>query len=218
MANISKLIVFDADGVLLDNQQGGLNDILRLLGKEKEVAAIHEEYKRRKHLGPWGLEESVALYRGYGRDQLLKLAREYCQACLMPGADETARTLKKAGWRVVSISSNPDFIMEALTNILSLDLAYGLELEYNKGVATGRIAAKMDRYAKAVALERMIKTEGIAREQTVAVGDSVTDLPIAEKVGFFIAFNAAPEVANKAKVVIKEKNLTKIIPYLCPLN
>lgn len=56
------IIVFDVDGVLLNNKSGGFKEILsEYFNKQKEVNDINEEYQRRKHLGPWGLEQLTEL-------------------------------------------------------------------------------------------------------------------------------------------------------------
>ena len=62
-----KMLIFDVDGVLLDNQMGATKEILFPLGKEKEVKIIDEEYQRRKFSGPWGLEQVVSLYKGFSQ-------------------------------------------------------------------------------------------------------------------------------------------------------
>lgn len=211
---MKKLIVFDADGVLLDNKIGAFKEILVLLGKEKEVEAIDEEYQRRKFAGPWGLEQLAGLYKGISQEELKIVALGYCQNNLMKGAKECLAELKRKSYIVGALSSNPRFIMDTLSEILLLDFAEGTGLEFRKGVATGKIVRKVDRYIKAQTLEEKMNQLGFRKQAVVIVGDSITDLPMAERAGFFIAFNAKEEVKEKADVIVEEKDLRKTIDYI----
>lgn len=211
---LKKLIVFDGDGVLFDNKSGGFKEILALLGKEEEVKKIDEEYQRRKFAGPWGLEQLAMLYSGFSEEKLKEIAQEYCQLNLMKGAKEVVEEIKNNGYYVGSLSSNPQFLMESLREILSLDFSQGTALEFENGMATGRIFQKIDRYGKAKILKEQIKGFGLSREQVIVVGNSLTDIPMAQGAGKFIAFNAEEEAKNEADVIIKEKDLRKIIRYL----
>lgn len=207
-------VVFDADGVLIDNHIGGFKDILVLFGKEKEVQRIDAEYQKRKHLGPWGLEELASLYKDFSRDILLRTASRYCLAHLMVGAKETVGALKEKKIKVGVISSNPRFLMEILADILFLDFFDGNELEFQNNIATGKIIKKVDRNTKAEILKIRMKKYHITQKHVAVVGDSITDLPMAECAELFIAFNAKPEVKERADVIIKKKDLREILPYL----
>lgn len=210
-----KLIVFDVDGVLLDNKLGGFKDILVLLGKEKEVKKIHKEYQKRKFIGPWSLEKLAKLYEGFLRKRLEKLAMKYCKKNLMKGVKECLKELKKKKFIIGALSSNPQFIMDALRNILPLDFCEGTRLEFQKGIATGKIKRKVDRYIKAKILKEKIRKYKLEKENTILVGDSISDLPMAKFVKIFIAFlPKEKDVKEKANFVIKRKDLREILKYI----
>lgn len=210
----NKLFVFDVDGVLLDNSWGGFKDILVILGKEKEVQWIDAEYQKRKHLGPWGLEQLANLYDGFNYEFLKTKALEYCRDNLMSGAEELIKHLKKNKYIVGAISSNPQFIMDALADLLNMDFSVGTKLGYQDNLATGKIDRKVDRYIKPRILAARQREWHINRENVVVVGDSLTDVPIGELAGCFIAFNAKPEAKEKADIIIEKKDLRELIEYL----
>lgn len=212
--NNTKLIVFDVDGVLLDNKMGGFKDILVLLGKEKEVQRIDEEYQRKKFTGPWGLKELADLYQGFSKDKLKKVAFNYCKQNLMKGARKTLEELKKKSYLVGALSSNPQFVMDVLSEILPLDFCEGTRLEFEGGIAIGRILKKVDRYRKAEILKEKIKQFGIKKKNVTMVGDSLTDLPMIEEAGLFIAFNAKEEVKEKADIIVDRKDLKEILKLI----
>lgn len=209
-----KLIVFDADGVLLDNKSGGFKEILMLLGKKKEVLAIDREYQKRKHLGPWGLKELALLLKGFSIETVVKISKDYCVKKLMKGAQETISKLKEKNYTIGSISSNPKFVMDSLKKTLKLDFSCGNELELRKGIATGKILKKVDRYIKAEILKEKMTQYHIKKRNVAVVGDSLTDVPMAELAAIFIAFNAKPEVKESADILIKKKDLREILSYL----
>jgi 3-deoxy-D-manno-octulosonate 8-phosphate phosphatase KdsC-like HAD superfamily phosphatase len=52
-------------------------------------------------------------------------------------------------------------------------------------------------------------------DQCVYVGDDVNDIPVFERVGLSIAFNATKQkVIEAAKVVVKGNDLRKILPFI----
>lgn len=209
-----KLIVFDADGVLLNNKKGGFKEILILLGKKKEVLAIDREYQKRKHLGQWGLKELALLLKGFSKETLVKISKDYCMKKQVIGAQETISKLKEKNYIIGSISSNPKFVMDSLKKIFKLDFFRGNELEFRKGIATGKIVKKVDRYIKAEILKEKMVQYRVKKSNVVVVGDSLTDLPMAELAGTFIAFHAQKEIREKANRVIEKKDLREVLNIL----
>lgn len=199
-----KLIVFDVDGVLLRSKMGGFKDILILLGKKEEVKRLDEEYQKRKHSGPWGREQLAKLYKGFSKEKLREITAEYCQKNLEPGAKECITELKKNNYIVGALSSNPQFIMDFLAENLFLDFSEGAEIEFKRGKATGKFQKKVDRYVKAEILRKKIETYGFKKENVIVVGESITDLPMAELAGTFIAFRPKEKiVSEKANKIVE---------------
>jgi len=108
---MEKLVVFDVDGVLIDTELGSFKDLGVMLGKEKEIKKHHEEYERRKYLGPWGLEELATIFTGIKESEIKKAVKNLLKRKLMPGIRETIDELKRRGYLVVSYSSSPIWIM-----------------------------------------------------------------------------------------------------------
>jgi phosphoserine phosphatase len=198
-----KLIVFDVDGVLLNTKMGAFKDILIILGKGKEVRKIDEEYQKRRHLGPWGREQIAELYKGFSKKKIEEIATKYCQENLERGAKECIAELKDKGYIVGALSSNPQIIMDFLAKDFSLDFSEGARLGFRRGKATGKFQKKVDRYVKAEILQKKIEGYKIKKENVIVIGESITDLPMAELAGTFIAFRPKEDI-------VKEK-ATKII-------
>lgn len=197
-----QMIVFDVDGVLINEDKGGFKDTLERLGREEEVARIDEEYQKRKHEGPWGLPQLAQAYQGFGRDTLKEEAEQYCEERLVEGAEEVVAELKE-GFVVGALSSNPQFIMNRLKEILGLDFVGGCQLEYENGKATGNLIREVNRYGKAEILEEKKEEYDILQTRVIVIGDSLTDLPMAEQAEFFIGFNAKPEISEEVDVKVE---------------
>ncbi|MCD6232843.1 haloacid dehalogenase-like hydrolase [bacterium] len=198
-----KLIVFDVDGVLISTQLGASKDILVNLGKKKEVECLDREYQRRKKKGPFGMEKLIRLYKGFAKKQLQEESLKYCQSHLMKGAKRCLEKLKGNGWRLGALSSNMQFVMNTLLMILPLDFAEGTKIKFEREVSTGEILRVVTRYEKAEILERKVKNYGVKKENVVVVGDSITDLPMGEKSGFFVAFQPKSDIVKeKADLVV----------------
>jgi len=209
-----KLVVFDINGVLLDNGIGALKEILILLGRGRELSQVEEEYQKRKKFGPWGLEQTASLYQGLNRERMVHVAAEYCEENLMQGASEAIAELKLNDFLVGAISSEADFVVEVLARNLSLDFAYGTVLQYVDGICTGKIIEKVDRFTKAELLKKVMQEKNISRSNIYVVGDSITDLPMGQVAGRFIGFRPKTEIIEQVNFIVREKDLEKILPLL----
>lgn len=204
-----KLVIFTT---LFRSKMGGIKDLLIILGKEKEVKKIHSEFRRRKIFGPWGLKEVVKLYKGFSEDKLRAVALDYCRQNLLSGMREAAAELKKKGFLIGVLSSNPQFMMDVLKEILALDFAIGTQLEFKKGIATGRIQKEVNRYTKAKILRMKRKEYEIDKENVIVIGrSSVTHLPMAKEAGISIGFHPEEEnIVDITRIIATDKNLRKI--------
>lgn len=198
-----KMIVF---GTIFESEMGGIKDILCLLGKKKEINEIDREYQRRKFFGPLGLKKLVKLFRGNLKDRLKKVALDYCQQKLLKGMREALAEFKKRGFLVGVLSSNPQFVMDVLKEILPLDFAIGTELEFKKGVATGRIKKEVNRYTKARILKMKRKKYGLSKENVIVIRRAtITHLPMAREAGVFIGFDPTKDtIIDIAQTVVNK--------------
>lgn len=208
---MEKLIVFDVDGVLIDTEIGSFKEIGILLGKEKQVREHAEEYKRRKYLGPWGLDELGMIFQGIEEEKVVEAAKKVVEKQLMQGVKETMLKLKNNGFLIVSYSSSPKWIMEILKEKFGFVDTVCNILESKSGKLTGKYTKQVNRYVKAESLKKFLENKNIGRKNTFIVGDSVSDLPMAEY-GRFIAFNSdSQQVKDKAEFIVDKKDLREIL-------
>lgn len=67
---------------------------------------------------------------------------------------------------------------------------------------------------KALLLEEIAKENGIALEQTMAIGDGANDLLMMKKAGIGIAFNAKPSVQVAAPTRLNSETMLDVLYIL----
>jgi phosphoserine phosphatase len=198
-----RLVVMDVDSTLV---QGEVIEMLAAeAGCEDQVAKVTAATMAGELDFEQSLRARVALLEGLPVEAV---DRVRARVRLTPGARTLVRTLKRLGHAVAVVSGGFTAVTDDLAAELDLDHALANELEVVDGRLTGRVVgAVVDRAAKAAALRRFAAEQGMALEQTVAVGDGANDLDMIEAAGLGIAFNAKPVVREAADTALS-------VPYL----
>lgn len=198
-----RLVVVDMDSTLIRDEviellaaeAGNLDEITRLTA---EAMAGDLDFET-------ALRQRVRLLAGITEETL---ARVRDRIRLTPGARTFVRTLKRLGYRVAIVSGGFDFFTEYARDLLGADTAHANRLEIVDGRLTGELLGDLiDGSAKARLLEEIAAADGVALEQTVAIGDGANDLDMLSRAGLGIAFNAKPVLAAAADATLQ-------VPYL----
>ncbi len=189
---------------------GAVKDLLVLLGKGVRVREIDKEYQEKKLFGPWGLEELAKLYKGFPKDKLQTAALYYCRKNLLDGLRELAVNLKKKGFILGILSSNPQFIIDSLRRFLPVDFAFGTQLDFCQGIANGKIKRELNMYEKSEILRREEEKYSITSQNVMVIGRAtINHLLMAEEAGKFIGFN--PETENLTKIINANQEIKKFL-------
>lgn len=198
-----RLVVLDVDSTLIQDE------VIDVLAAEAGCLEQVREVTERAMAGELDFEEAL-------RGRVRALAGLSCETLdrvrstvrLTPGANTFVRTLKRLGFKVAIVSGGFTAITDALRDQLGLDHAYANVLEIRDGALTGELVGRViDRPGKAAILREVAAREGIAVDQTVAVGDGANDLDMLATAGLGIAFNAKPAVRQAADTSVS-------VPYL----
>ena len=131
---------------------------------------------------------------------------------LTPGARTTIRTLKRLGYRTGAVSGGFVQVLEPLARELGLDFYRANTLEIVDGKLTGRVTGQIvDRDVKAESLKEFAWSNGIALNQTVAVGDGANDIAMLSVAGLGIAFNAKPALREVADAAVNHPFLDEVL-------
>jgi len=198
-----RLVVLDVDSTLIQNEVIDL--LAEQAGCGAEVSGITELAMRGEIDFEESLLQRVNLLKGLDE---LGVERAWQNLKLTPGARTFCRTLGRLGFTTAIVSGGFSIFAERLQRELNIKHARANELEIVGGRLTGRVVGPIiTRKAKAEFLCEIAEIEGVAIDQTVAVGDGANDLDMLTIAGLGIAFNAKPIVQDAANTTLK-------VPYL----
>ena len=122
--------------------------------------------------------------------------------------------LKKQGYYLIAISGSPMFMVKDFAKHLGFDMAFGTALKMKKGLFTKEFAQRDSYDKKSKLLMKIVDQLGISPDwkNSVAVGDSATDISMLELVGKPIAFNPDGVLVDHAqkhnwRIVVERKNI-----------
>lgn len=205
-----RLVVFDMDSTLIANEI--IDEFARKMNCMSEVQEITERAMRGDLDFNSALKLRVSKLKGLTQTEINEV---YSGITLTPGARELIQMLKLLGLKTAILSGGFDCVVNRFKDELGIDVAYSNSLEMKNGVATGEVIPPIvNAERKAQLLEMIALQEGISLEQVVAVGDGANDLPMLQKAGLGIAFNAKPKVREKAALAINQQDLRNILYLL----
>ena len=187
-----KAVVFNGSGMLIDSDLSGLRLLLVKFGKEKEMLEQKRNYDKLKGSGPWGLENLARLFEGLTEKEINEKSKEIVEQNLREEAREAIIKLKENGFKVVCYSSELINVLNIMKGMLGLDEVYGNSLDFDKGVATGKLKEKVDRYNRVKKIEELMQNNNLNKKDVFIVGDSITSVPSAQ-FGTLIAMNSKDE-------------------------
>jgi HAD superfamily hydrolase (TIGR01490 family) len=203
MHTITRLAFYDFDGTLVSgnvvrryaffarNHPSKLKAVLKfsklvasvplLMGLDLYSRRVFNEYFYRE-------------YRGMQRDWLLdlgeRLFREEIRPSIYPGSKELVEADRRQGFRPVLLTGELDFALAEVARYFSFDAVISNALVYEKGAATGAVAAPLiAEQEKVKAIRRLCRQCDAEPAQCKAYSDSFSDTPMLESVGIPVAVN-----------------------------
>ncbi|MDT0164965.1 phosphoserine phosphatase SerB [Actinotalea sp. AC32] len=205
-----RLVVTDVDSTLITGEV--IEMLADRAGSRAEVAAVTERAMRGEIDFRRSLHERVATLAGLPVTVLDDVRHE---VELTPGAERLVAELHAAGWPVGLVSGGFAEVVEPLAASLGIRFVRANRLEVVDEHLTGRVTGPVvDAEAKAAALREFAAAEGVALEDTVAIGDGANDLAMLAAAGFGIAFNAKPVVCAQADVAVLDAPLDAVLELL----
>ena len=205
-----KLAVFDFDSTLMDGETIDL--LAKANGSFEAVCAITKEAMGGKMDFYQSLKLRVATLKGMP----LSKVRDVCENLnYNPGAKELITALKERDYRVVVFSGGFDEGVEAGRKILGYDANFSNYLHRTDGILTGEVGGEMMfGYSKGRMLAKLQMLLKVSREDTIVIGDGANDISMFPYASKKVAFCAKPVLREAANIVIDEKNLMLLEPYL----
>jgi len=202
-----KLAVFDFDSTLMDGET--IDFFADELGIGEEVARITEEAMSGRLDFFESLQQRVGLLKGLDFSVVEKISQNLPY---MNGAVETIAALKERDITVVCFSGGFRTATGYAKEILGYDADFSNVLHEKDGKLTGLVGGDMMfSHSKGDMLSRLQKILGVTPEETLVCGDGANDLSMFAHAGTRVAFCARPVLEAEANIIIKEKNLRKIL-------
>jgi len=203
------MIVFDLDGTLIDGEI--INEFAKIANKGKDVADITKEAMDGNTNYEISLKKRAEMLKGLKEEDLIKVIKNIP---LMPGAKELIREAKKIGYKVSIITGSFKIAADYFGGLLGADYVVSNDLVMKDGVVTGKLRQPIVGEFKDRILEKLCEKEGISPEDCIVVGDGANDIELFKIAGLSIAFSAVPALNKIADIIIRDKDLTKIVPFL----
>ena len=202
-----KLAVFDVDSTLLDAET------IEFLAKEIGIEDKVKDITTRAMQGELDFFESLIYRVKLLQGLSIKKVDEICQNLpLMKGAKETIKELKKNNFKVICLSGGFKNATIPLKDKLNLDAEFSNILHQQDGYLTGLVGGEMMfNDSKSHVLSKIQSLLGISENDTYAIGDGANDLGMFKHAKYKISFCAKPILEKEANIIIKEKDLTKIL-------
>ncbi len=204
-----RLLIADMDSTMIE--QECLDELAGALGLKGKVSEITERAMRGEIAFEPALRERVALLEGLPAEETIAgvLAEKIT---LTPGAKTLVATMRAHGAYAALVSGGFTAFTGPVAAMLGFDEHRSNLLKVEGGRLTGKVAEPiLGREAKLAALEELIASGKLAREETLAVGDGANDLAMLGASGLGVAYRAKPAVAEAAHARIDRGDLTALL-------
>lgn len=202
-----RLVAFDMDSTLITAEV--IDELALRHGVGDQVAAITADAMAGKIDFQESFRRRAKLLQGMPVTVLEELADN---VELNTGADRLLRALQHFGYKTAVISGGFQYVGERLKQKLGIDYVYANALKVADGVMTGEVDGEIvDAERKALLLRETAQAEGIALQQTIAIGDGANDLPMLSCAGLGVAFHAKQVVRESAAHAISNFGLDAVL-------
>jgi phosphoserine phosphatase len=204
-----KLFLADMDSTMI--QQECIDELADYVGLKAHVAAITERAMRGDIAFEPALRERVALLEGLSVSVIEEVLRDRIK--LTPGARTLIATMRANGARTCMVSGGFTHFTGRIAAMIGFDdnRANSLTVVDGRKLA-GTVAEPIfGRDGKRAALIELRTELGLAKADTMAIGDGANDLDMILEAGLGVAYHAKPKVAAEAPARIDHGDLTALL-------
>ncbi|MFP3984577.1 MAG: HAD family hydrolase [Candidatus Bathyarchaeia archaeon] len=209
-----KLVVFDIDGTILQTYSWQyIHEKLDTWSQAQEY--YHQFFQNRITYEKWA-KLDAALWKG---QPLTRIQQIINQMPYTPGAKETLTALKQKNIKTYLLSAGLTQVAQKIQKETNADGYTANTLIVKDNVLTGKVQVNVSFTNKDKHLASILQQFQLTPQQTAAVGDDPTLIPLFKKVHLAIAFNPTDKNVEKhAHITIKSNNLRNVLPYILKLD
>lgn len=194
------LVAFDFDGTLSDSEMTVL--LGEQIGVADEMAEITERAMNDEIGYAESLRERARLLEGLSKSDA---EAAYGEVRLRPGAAELIEALNEAGVHTAILTGGFERGVErALAHEgVTVDSIVANRLPIDGDELTGEVEGSLIEGTKDDALRRLASAQGVAPDETIAVGDGANDLPMLRVAGLAVGFDPKPAVSPHCDKIVE---------------
>ena len=205
-----RLACFDLDGTLVRGTSVS-QYLANQLGQSERMAELEREYASGAISNSVVAEEQAKSYGGIPlADIVSKLAEIPC----IDEIDATILGLRQRGVESILGTVTWSFAAQEFRRRHGFAAVSGTEAEVKDGVPTGAVERHFDERDKLEFVRSHCEASQIELSQCIAVGDSRSDVPLFQAVGFSVALNATAQAREAAAVALDTDSLTDILEVI----
>ncbi len=204
-----KLFLADMDSTMIG--QECIDELADYAGLKAHIAAITERAMRGEIAFEPALRERVALLEGVPVSVIEEVLRERIK--LTPGARMLIATMRANGARTCMVSGGFTLFTDRIAAMIGFDETRANTLTIVDGhKLAGTVAEPIfGRDGKRAALIELRQALGLAKAETMAIGDGANDMDMIAEAGLGVAFHAKPMVAAAAPARIDHGDLSALL-------
>jgi phosphoserine phosphatase len=204
-----KLFFADMDSTMIG--QECIDELADYVGLKAHVAAITERAMRGDIAFEPALRERVALLEGLPISVIEEVLRDRIK--LTPGGKTLVATMRANGAVTCMVSGGFTLFTDRIAAVIGFDKSLANKLMIVDGhKLAGKVAEPIfGRNGKRAALIELRQELGLAKDDTMAIGDGANDLDMILEAGLGIAYHAKPKIAAAAHARIDHGNLTALL-------
>ena len=204
-----KLFLADMDSTMI--RQECIDELADYVGLKSHVAAITERAMRGEIAFEPALRERVALLEGLPVSVVEEVIRERIK--LTSGARILIATMRANGTRTCMVSGGFTLFTDRIAAMIGFDESRANTLTILDGhKLAGKVAEPIfGRDGKRAALVELRTEFGLAKADTMAIGDGANDLDMILEAGLGVAYHAKPKLAAAAAARVDHCDLTALL-------
>ena len=205
---VKKLLVADMDSTMIG--QECIDELADFAGFKPAVAAITERAMQGELDFADALAERVALLEGLEEQVIGRCLAERIRPS--PGAATLVGTMRAYGARSVLVSGGFTAFVAPVAKQLGFDSFKANVLAVRGGVLDGTVSGRIvDSAVKREMLVEALDRLGLARAETMAIGDGANDVAMVSEAGLGVAFRAKPALAAAADARLDHHGLDALL-------
>jgi len=208
-ARRKKLFLADMDSTMIE--QECIDELADYVGLKAHVAAITERAMRGDIAFEPALRERVALLEGLSISVIDEVLRDRIR--LTAGGKTLVATMRANGAVTCMVSGGFTLFTDRIAAMIGFDKSRANRLTLVDGhKLAGKVADPVfGRDGKRAALIELRQDLGLAKNDTMAIGDGANDLDMILEAGLGVAYHAKPKIAATAPARIDHGDLTALL-------